>query len=82
MKTEDLPSATARIGLVNRPLPIEPLNRTSTMVTAVTGFLTIFRHAGLATPTIQREHITQAQVSNFFWLTSALARVPKPTTPG
>jgi PST family polysaccharide transporter len=38
------------------------------MVTAVTGFLTIFRHAGLATPTIQREHITHAQVSNLFWV--------------
>jgi O-antigen/teichoic acid export membrane protein len=38
------------------------------MVTAVTGFLTIFRHGGLATPTIQREHITQAQVSNLFWV--------------
>jgi len=38
------------------------------MVTAVTGFLTVFRHAGLATPTIQREHITQAQISNLFWV--------------
>ena len=38
------------------------------MVTAVTGFLTIFRHGGLATPTIQREHITQEQVSNLFWV--------------
>src|SRR5918996_1135377 len=38
------------------------------MVTAVTGILTIFRHAGLATPTIQREHITHAQVSNLFWV--------------
>jgi O-antigen/teichoic acid export membrane protein len=38
------------------------------MVTAVTGFLTIFRHGGLATPTIQREQITQEQVSNLFWV--------------
>ena len=38
------------------------------MVTAVTGFLAIFRHAGLATPTVQREHITHAQVSNLFWI--------------
>src|SRR5437773_5261898 len=37
------------------------------MVTAVTGFVAIFRHAGLATPTVQREHITHAQVSNLFW---------------
>src|SRR6478609_3583137 len=38
------------------------------MVTAVTGFLAMFRHAGLATPTVQREHITHAQVSNLFWI--------------
>jgi O-antigen/teichoic acid export membrane protein len=38
------------------------------MVTAVTSFLAVFRHAGLATPTIQREHLTQAQVSNLFWV--------------
>src|SRR5438132_997365 len=38
------------------------------MVTAVTGFLAIFRHAGLATPTVQREQITHAQVSNLFWI--------------
>ncbi len=38
------------------------------MVTVVTSFLMVFRHAGLATPTIQREHITQAQVSNLFWI--------------
>jgi O-antigen/teichoic acid export membrane protein len=43
------------------------------MVTAVTGFLTIFRHAGLATPTIQREHITQAQISNLFWVNLAVS---------
>jgi O-antigen/teichoic acid export membrane protein len=38
------------------------------MVTAVTGFLVVFRHAGLSTPTVQREHITHAQVSNLFWI--------------
>src|SRR5207302_886792 len=32
------------------------------MVTAVTGLLAMFRHAGLATPTVQREHLTHAQV--------------------
>jgi len=45
------------------------------MVTAVTGFLTIFKHAGLATPTIQREQITQAQVSNLFWVNLAVSGV-------
>jgi len=38
------------------------------MVTAVTGFLALFRHAGLAVPTVQREHVTHAQVSNLFWI--------------
>ena len=38
------------------------------MVTAVTGFLAMFRHAGLAIPTVQREQITHAQVSNLFWI--------------
>jgi len=38
------------------------------MVTAITGFLAIFRHAGLSTPTVQREYLTHAQVSNLFWI--------------
>jgi len=38
------------------------------MVTVVSGFLAVFRHAGLAIPTVQREHITDAQVSNLFWI--------------
>jgi len=38
------------------------------MVTVVTGFLAMFRHAGLAIPTVQREQITHAQVSNLFWI--------------
>ena len=43
------------------------------MVTAVTGFLAMFRHAGLTTPTVQREQITHAQVSNLFWINLALS---------
>src|SRR5207249_8934086 len=43
------------------------------MVTAVTSFLVVFRHAGLAIPTIQREKITQAQVSNLFWVNLAVS---------
>ncbi|PYK67824.1 MAG: lipopolysaccharide biosynthesis protein, partial [Verrucomicrobia bacterium] len=43
------------------------------MVAVVTSFLMVFRHAGLATPTIQREHITQAQVSNLFWINLAVS---------
>jgi len=38
------------------------------MVTGVTGFLAVFRNAGLSTPTVQRERITHAQVSNLFWI--------------
>jgi PST family polysaccharide transporter len=43
------------------------------MVTTVTGFLVMFRHAGLSTPTVQREHITHAQVSNLFWINLAVS---------
>jgi len=38
------------------------------MVLSVGGFLQIFKDAGLSTATIQREEITQAQVSNLFWI--------------
>lgn len=38
------------------------------MATAVTGFLRIFKDFGLSTATVQREHITHAQVSNLFWI--------------
>lgn len=38
------------------------------MVLAVTGLLALFKDAGLSTATVQREHLTQDQVSNLFWL--------------
>lgn len=38
------------------------------MVLAVTGLLALFKDAGLSTATIQRERVTQDQVSNLFWL--------------
>ncbi len=38
------------------------------MVTTVTGFLFVFKDAGLSIATVQREHITHAQVSNLFWI--------------
>lgn len=38
------------------------------MVTAITGFLEVLKDAGLSTATIQREDITQSQVSNLFWI--------------
>lgn len=38
------------------------------MVTTVTGFLRVFKDAGLSTATIQKAEITHAQVSNLFWI--------------
>jgi O-antigen/teichoic acid export membrane protein len=38
------------------------------MVTAVMGYLRVFKDAGLSTATVQREGITHAQVSNLFWI--------------
>jgi PST family polysaccharide transporter len=38
------------------------------MVTTVTGFLLVFKDAGLSIATVQRESITHAQVSNLFWI--------------
>jgi O-antigen/teichoic acid export membrane protein len=38
------------------------------MVTTVTGFLRVFKDAGLSVATVQRERITHAQVSNLFWI--------------
>src|SRR5438874_11461828 len=38
------------------------------MVTTVTGFLRVFKDAGLSIATVQRERITHAQVSNLLWI--------------
>lgn len=38
------------------------------MVTTVVGFLRVFKDAGLSIATVQREKLTQAQVSNLFWI--------------
>jgi O-antigen/teichoic acid export membrane protein len=38
------------------------------MVTAVTGFLSVFKDAGLSVATIQRDVVTREQVSTLFWL--------------
>jgi O-antigen/teichoic acid export membrane protein len=45
------------------------------MVTAIMGFLRVFKEAGLSTATVQREGITQAQVSNLFWINVAVSGV-------
>jgi len=38
------------------------------MVLVVTGLVGIFRELGLSTATVQRETITQQQISNLFWI--------------
>src|SRR5438045_6881982 len=38
------------------------------MVMTVTGFLRVFKDAGLSIATVQREKITHAQVSNLLWI--------------
>jgi len=38
------------------------------MVTTVTGFMRVFKDAGLSIATVQREKITHEQVSNLFWI--------------
>jgi O-antigen/teichoic acid export membrane protein len=43
------------------------------MVTVVIGYLRVFKDAGLSTATVQREDITQAQVSNLFWINVGLS---------
>jgi O-antigen/teichoic acid export membrane protein len=43
------------------------------MVTTITGFLRVFKDAGLSTVTIQKVNITHAQVSNLFWINVAVS---------
>lgn len=43
------------------------------MVTAITGFVAMFKDAGLSMATVQRERITHAQVSTLFWINVALS---------
>ena len=43
------------------------------MVVAVTGFVRMFKEAGLSIATVQREDITHEQVSTLFWLNAALS---------
>lgn len=45
------------------------------MVTAVTGFVAMFKDAGLSMATVQREHITHEQISTLFWINVALSAV-------
>ncbi len=45
------------------------------MALAIVGLLKLFKDAGLSTATVQRETITQDQVSNLFWINVALGVV-------
>lgn len=38
------------------------------MVTAITSLLTVFQYLGLSTVTVQREHISDAEVNALFWV--------------
>jgi PST family polysaccharide transporter len=42
------------------------------MVTAITGFLSMFKDFGLATATVQRDDLTHAQVSTLFWVNAGI----------
>ncbi|HEX2100839.1 MAG TPA: lipopolysaccharide biosynthesis protein [Candidatus Synoicihabitans sp.] len=42
------------------------------MTAVITGFVAIFRDAGLTTATVQREEITHSQISTLFWINVAL----------
>lgn len=42
-------------------------------VFAVTGFITMFRNAGLGAATVQRAQVNHAQISTLFWVNLALA---------
>ncbi|MHC4429701.1 MAG: oligosaccharide flippase family protein, partial [Planctomycetota bacterium] len=43
------------------------------MVTAVTGFVTCVKDAGLSAATVQREEIDHAAISTLFWINLALS---------
>src|ERR1700730_8441846 len=45
------------------------------MVTACTGFLGLFRDAGLSMATVQRVSITRAQTSMLFWINVAVGAI-------
>src|SRR5262245_54068980 len=45
------------------------------MVTAITGFLSLFREFGLSLATVQRSEITDAQTSTLFWINIVVGAV-------
>jgi O-antigen/teichoic acid export membrane protein/ubiquinone/menaquinone biosynthesis C-methylase UbiE len=45
------------------------------MVTAVTGFVAMFKDAGLSMATVQRSEVTHSQVSTLFWVNVGLSAI-------
>lgn len=45
------------------------------MVTAITGFLSLFRDFGLSTATVQRPSITEDELSTLFWINLAMGAI-------
>jgi PST family polysaccharide transporter len=43
------------------------------MVTAITGFVGMFKDAGLSMATVQRDHVTHEQISTLFWINLVLS---------
>ena len=56
------------------------------MASAITGFMMIFKDLGLSMATIQRKHITHAQVTGLFWVnvgvSAVLAVIAAASSPG
>ena len=46
-----------------------------TMVTAITGFVNLFRELGLSSATVRTQNITHDQVSSLFWVNASLGAV-------
>jgi O-antigen/teichoic acid export membrane protein/chemotaxis methyl-accepting protein methylase len=62
---------TATVMLLARLLSPEDFGLQG-MVVALTGFLALFRDAGLGTATVQRLEVTQEQTSTLFWINAAV----------
>src|SRR5262249_32138160 len=62
---------TATVMLLARLLTAEDFGLQG-MVVALTGFLGLFRDAGLGTATVQRAQVTEAQISTLFWINAGV----------
>ena len=62
---------TGTMMLLARLLSAEDFGLTG-MVAALTGFLALFREAGLGAATVQRREVTHEQISTLFWINVAV----------